>query len=189
MIKAQQDTDRNKSKSSETTGLHLYALLSHQTLSVIAPIFPKLVFVIEAPRPAVPVKLWNFVRNSQRFYFCLSLYPYPKFRPPKWRVLHWIEGNIKMKSQYSDMAKFSLPSLHGRPSLSIRIHLTFMDWVVRFGTTACNQVFSYSVINWYNTLLTNYGYWLICSCTTSIVNSLFEFTKRPVPELTLTVIF
>ena len=29
-----------------------------------------------------------------------------------------------MKSQYSDLAKFSLPSLHGRPSLSIRISWT-----------------------------------------------------------------
>ena len=53
----------------------------------------------------------------------------------------------------------------GRPFLNIRIHLTFIGWVVRFSTTAYNQVFSYTVINWYNTL---------CSCTTSIVNSLFE---------------
>ena len=44
MIKAQQDTDTNKSKPPETStwhGLHLYALLSHQNLSVIAPIFLK----------------------------------------------------------------------------------------------------------------------------------------------------
>ena len=48
----------------------------------------------------------------------------------------------------------------GRPFLNIRIHLTFIGWVVRFSTTAYNQVFSYTVINWYNTL---------CSCTTSIL--------------------
>ena len=48
----------------------------------------------------------------------------------------------------------------GRPFLNIRIHLTFIGWVFRFSTTAYNQVFSYTVINWYNTL---------CSCTTSIV--------------------
>ena len=39
MIKAQEDTDTNKSKASETSGLYLYALLSDQILSEIAPIF------------------------------------------------------------------------------------------------------------------------------------------------------
>ena len=56
MIKAQENTDRNKSKASETSGLHLNAPLSDQILSVIAPIFLKLVFVIEAPGSHVPVK-------------------------------------------------------------------------------------------------------------------------------------
>ena len=37
MIKAQEDTDTNKSKASETSGLHFYALLSDQILSEIAP--------------------------------------------------------------------------------------------------------------------------------------------------------
>ena len=36
---------RTKSKTSKTSGLHLYALLSDQTLSVIDPIFLKLVFL------------------------------------------------------------------------------------------------------------------------------------------------
>ena len=57
MIKAEEDTDTNKSKTSETSGLYLYALLSDQILSVMAPIFLKLVFVIEAPGSRVPVKL------------------------------------------------------------------------------------------------------------------------------------
>ena len=56
MKKSQEDTDTNKSKASETSGLYLYALLSDQILSEIGPIFLKLVFVIEAPGSHVPVK-------------------------------------------------------------------------------------------------------------------------------------
>ena len=42
MIKAWQDTDTNKANPLKPRrGLHLYALLSHQTLSVTAPIFLK----------------------------------------------------------------------------------------------------------------------------------------------------
>ena len=37
IIKAYKETDTNKNKTPETPGLYLYALLSHQTLSVIAP--------------------------------------------------------------------------------------------------------------------------------------------------------
>ena len=51
--KSQQDADTNKSKTSVTSGLHLYALLSHQTLSVVAP----QVGICEAPGSDVPVKL------------------------------------------------------------------------------------------------------------------------------------
>ena len=76
---------------------------------------------------------------------CL-LYPqYPKFRPPIWRVLHQIEGNIKIKSQSSDKAKLPRPYARGRPFLNIRTYLTFIgNGIVRFITTAYNQVFSYS---------------------------------------------
>ena len=56
MIKAQEDTDTNKSKASEKSGLYLYAVLSDQILSEVGPIFLKLVFVIEAPGSHVPVK-------------------------------------------------------------------------------------------------------------------------------------
>ena len=82
MIKAYRNTDTNKSK---TSGLHLYTLLNHQTLSVIGQ-----VGLCEAPESDVPVKLRTCVRNSQYSYFCpCLLYPrYPKFSPPKWRVLH-----------------------------------------------------------------------------------------------------
>ena len=124
MIKTQQDAVTNKSKTSETSGLHLYALLSHQAVSVMAPIFcfPQ-VGLCEASGSDVPVKL-ELVRNSQSSYFCpCLLYLYSKFRPPKWRVLHEIEGNnnSKMKSQPSNMVKLSLPSL-----IDVRIHLTFI---------------------------------------------------------------
>ena len=69
--------------------------------------------MIEAPGSDVLVKLWTCVRNSQSSYFCpYHLYPHPKFRPPKWHVLHWIEENMKMQSQSSYMAKLSLVDVH-----------------------------------------------------------------------------
>ena len=68
----------------------LYALLSHQTLWVLNSSYFPQVGLCEAPGLDVPVKLWTCVRNSQSSHFCpCLLYPhYPKFRPPKWRVLH-----------------------------------------------------------------------------------------------------
>ena len=79
----------NKSKTSNTSGLHLYALLSHQTLSVIAPSFFKLVFV----KPPGRMSRWSFkcLNLCAKFSKCslCLLYPqYPKFGPPKWGVLH-----------------------------------------------------------------------------------------------------
>ena len=66
MIKAQQDTDTNKSKPLKPRrGLHLYALLSHQTLSVIAPIFLKSSLELVCEIRRVPI----FVR----VFFILSI--------------------------------------------------------------------------------------------------------------------
>ena len=66
MIKAEQDT--NKSKPPETSELHLYALVSRQILSEIAPIFLKLVFV-SGPGSDVPVKSLNLFAKFSKFLF------------------------------------------------------------------------------------------------------------------------
>ena len=66
MVKALQDTDTNKSKPRKPRrGLHLYALLSHQTLSVIAPIFLKSSLELVCEILRVPI----FVR----VFFILSI--------------------------------------------------------------------------------------------------------------------
>ena len=52
------------------------------------------------------------------------------------------------------------------------------NWVVRFSTTAYNQVFGHSVVNWCNTLLINCTHYITAHVRYYIVNTFFEFTKR-----------
>ena len=69
MIKAQEDTDTNKSKASETSGLYLYALLSDQLLSVIAHDFPQDGLCYRSSWMACPGEALNLCAKFSKFLF------------------------------------------------------------------------------------------------------------------------
>ena len=131
-------------------GLHLYALLSHQTLSVIAPIFLKSLFV-KLPNG---MSRWSFklvceilrVSIFVRVFFILSI-----------RNLDLQSGVCCILTWQSCHVPRSWTCI----TSGFNCHSSATELFASLTMTAYNQVFSHSVVNWWNTLLINCAYELL----------------------------